>query len=131
MRIGLFIPCYIDAIYPKVGIAALELLERIGVQVEVPLDQTCCGQPMSNEGDQKRAAGAEAHFCRCFAAYDYIVGPAGSCVKQVRMHMDAIPQTMEVKKVRSNTYELVEFLTDILKVSQFPWASFNHRIAIH
>jgi len=131
MKIGLFIPCYIDAIYPKVGMATLELLQRFGVHVEVPLDQTCCGQPMSNEGDQKRAAGAQKLFCKNFAGYDYIVGPAGSCVKQVRMHMDAIPQLPEVKRIRKNTYELVEFLTDILRVSQFPWARFNHRIAIH
>ncbi|WP_231576809.1 heterodisulfide reductase-related iron-sulfur binding cluster [Sphingobacterium sp. IITKGP-BTPF85] len=53
MRVGLFIPCYIDAIYPEVGIATLELLERLGVEVVVPLNQTCCGQPMGNEGDQK------------------------------------------------------------------------------
>lgn len=53
MRVGLFIPCYIDAIYPEVGIATLELLERLGVDVVVPLNQTCCGQPMGNEGDQK------------------------------------------------------------------------------
>ena len=131
MKIGLFIPCYIDAIYPKVGIATLELLERLGVEVEVPLAQTCCGQPMSNEGDQMRAAGAQELFCRNFADYDCIVGPAGSCVKQVRMHMDAIPQTAEVERIRKNTFELVEFLTDILKVSEFPWARFSHRIAIH
>jgi L-lactate dehydrogenase complex protein LldE len=131
MKVALFIPCYIDVIYPKVGVATLELLERLGVQVEVPLNQTCCGQPMSNEGDQKTAAGSQELFCKNFAGYDYIVGPAGSCVKQVRMHMDAIPQTATVQHVRKNTYELVEFLTDILKVSQFPWANFNHRVAIH
>lgn len=131
MKVGLFVPCYIDAIYPKVAIATLELLEKFGVEVEVPLTQTCCGQPMANEGDQKNAAGAEALFCKNFQQYDYIVGPAGSCVKQVRVHMDAIPQTEEVKKVRKNTYELVEFLTDILKVKDFPWAEFSHKVAIH
>lgn len=131
MKVGLFIPCYVDAIYPKVGIATLELLERLGVDVEVPLNQTCCGQPMANEGDQKHAAGAEAHFCEIFGDYDYVVGPAGSCVKQVRVHMDAIPQTEVVKKIRKNTYELVEFLTDILKVTEIPNAVFEHKIAIH
>lgn len=131
MKVGLFIPCYIDAIYPKVGIATLELLEKLGVEVEVPLTQTCCGQPMSNEGDQKNAAAAEALFCENFAQYDYIVGPAGSCVKQVRCHMDAIPQTEEVLRIRKNTLELVEFLTDVLHVQSFPWAEFDHSIAIH
>ena len=50
MRIGLFIPCYIDAFFPKVGIATLELLERFGHDVDYPRDQTCCGQPMANSG---------------------------------------------------------------------------------
>jgi L-lactate dehydrogenase complex protein LldE len=55
MRIGLFIPCYIDMVYPEVGIATLELLERFGLNVDYPLDQTCCGQPMSNRGDEANA----------------------------------------------------------------------------
>ncbi|WP_293943457.1 MULTISPECIES: (Fe-S)-binding protein [unclassified Sphingobacterium] len=131
MRVGLFIPCYIDAIYPKVGIATLELLEKLGVEVIVPLDQTCCGQPMGNEGDQKNAAAAEALFCKNFEGFDYIVGPAGSCVKHVRQHFDAIPQTTQVQQIRKNTFELVEFLTDVLQVSEFPWTSFNHSVAIH
>ena len=131
MRVGLFIPCYIDAVYPKVGIATLELLERLGVEVVVPLDQTCCGQPMANEGDQQNAVSSEKLFCQNFQDFDYIVGPAGSCVKHVRMHFDAIPQTESVKHVRKNTFELVEFITDILQVKEFPWASFPHRVAIH
>lgn len=131
MRVGLFIPCYIDAIYPEVGIATLELLERLGVNVVVPLNQTCCGQPMGNEGDQKNAASSEQLFCDNFENFDYIVGPAGSCVKHVRMHFDAIPQTKKVEHVRKNTYELVEFLTDILQVKEFPWATYNHKVAVH
>ena len=50
MRVGLFIPCYVDAFFPEVGIATLEILERCGVDVSYPLDQTCCGQPMANSG---------------------------------------------------------------------------------
>lgn len=131
MKVALFVPCYIDALYPKVGIATLELLERLGVDVDYPERQTCCGQPMANEGDQESAAKAEALFCELFAGYDVIVSPGGSCVKHVRMHMDAIEQTEEVKKVRQNTVELVEFITDTLKVRTFPWAEFSHRVAIH
>ncbi len=131
MKVALFIPCYIDAIYPEVGIATLELLERLGVEVDYPENQTCCGQPMANEGDQVSAARTEALFCDIFAGYDYIVSPAGSCVKHVRFHMDAIEQTESVKQVRANTYELVEFLTDILQVTEFPWAEFPHKVAIH
>ena len=62
MKIGLFVPCYIDIIYPEVGIATLELLERFGLNVGFPLNQTCCGQPMSNSGDEANAAATERLF---------------------------------------------------------------------
>jgi L-lactate dehydrogenase complex protein LldE len=55
MKLGLFIPCYIDAFFPEVGVATLELLERLGCLGEYPLDQTCCGQPMANSGCQDDA----------------------------------------------------------------------------
>jgi L-lactate dehydrogenase complex protein LldE len=131
MKIGLFIPCYIDAIYPEAGIATLELLEKLGLDVEYPMDQTCCGQPMSNEGNYKSAEAAQKLFIQNFKKYEYIVGPAGSCVKQVRSHFDNLEQTDEVKQVRKNTYELVEFLHDIIKVKSFPGVQFNHKIALH
>ena len=131
MRIGLFIPCYIDLIYPEVGVATLELLERFGLDVGYPLNQTCCGQPMSNSGDEVNAAAAERLFIENFKGYDCIVGPAGSCVKQVRCHFDSLEQTDDVKHVRQHTYELVEFPHDILKVDSFPWAEFQHSVALH
>jgi L-lactate dehydrogenase complex protein LldE len=131
MRVGLFIPCYVDAFFPEVGIATLELLEKLGCSVEYPLEQTCCGQPMANSGCQDDAAAAEALFVRCFEQFDTVVGPSGSCVHHVRQHLDAIAQTPEVRKVRSRTRELVEFLHDDLKVTSFPWAAFAHKVGIH
>lgn len=131
MKIGLFIPCYIDMVYPEVGIASLELLERFGLNVDYPLNQTCCGQPMSNSGDERNAAATERLFVANFKDYDCIIGPAGSCVKQVRCHFDLLEQTNDVKHVRQHTYELVEFLHDILKVDSFPWTAFPHSAAIH
>ena len=131
MRIGLFVPCYVDAFEPDVGIATLELLERFGLEVDYPLDQTCCGQPMTNTGCHEEAAATEALFVRNFASYDYVVGPSGSCVHQVRYNLDAIEQTAEVKEVRAKTFELVEFLHDVLEVDAFPWAEFPHRVALH
>jgi L-lactate dehydrogenase complex protein LldE len=131
MRIGLFIPCYIDMMFPEVGIATLQLLERFGLNVGYPLNQTCCGQPMSNSGDEVNAAAAEKLFVENFKHYDCIIGPAGSCVKQVRCHFDTIEQTADVKYTRQHTYELVEFLHDILKVDSFPWAEFRHSVALH
>lgn len=131
MRVGLFIPCYIDAVYPEVGIATLELLEKLGVKVGFPLEQTCCGQPMTNEGDFESAKAAEKLFVQNFKDFDYIVGPAGSCVKQIKVHYDKLEQTPEVKHVQENTYELIEFLHDILKVKEFPGISFPHKVALH
>src|SRR3954471_22489381 len=127
MRIALFVPCYIDAFLPEVGIATLELLQRFGLDVTYPFDQTCCGQPMTNTGCHAEAAATEALFVRNFSGVDYIVVPSGSCAHQVRAHMTAIPQTEAVTAVRERTFELVEFLHDILKVDAFPWAQFPYQ----
>jgi Fe-S oxidoreductase len=110
MRVGPFVPCYIDAMFPEVGIAPLELLERFGHDVEYPRDQTCCGQPMVNSGFNAEAAATEALFVRNFSGFGYIVVPSGSCAHHVRDDFDAIEQTDKVKKVRSRTFERVEFL---------------------
>lgn len=131
MRIGLFVPCYIDAFFPEVGIATLELLERFGCTVDYPFDQTCCGQPMANSGCQAEAAATERNFVRNFAGYDYVVGPSGSCVNHVRSKFTAVEQTAAVLAVRERTFELVEFLHDILQVEAFPWASFPHKVGYH
>jgi L-lactate dehydrogenase complex protein LldE len=131
MRVGLFIPCFIDSFFPDVGIATLELLERFGCDVTYPLDQTCCGQPMGNSGCERDAAATEELFVRNFSDFDHIVAPSGSCVHHVRDHMTGIEQTAAVKKVRSQTFELVEFLHDILKVNEFPWAEFPHKVGLH
>jgi L-lactate dehydrogenase complex protein LldE len=72
MRVGLFIPCYMDAFEPEVGIATLELLEKLGCTVDYPFDQTCCGQPMTNTGCHKEAAGTEALFVKNFSSFDYM-----------------------------------------------------------
>jgi L-lactate dehydrogenase complex protein LldE len=131
MKAALFVPCYVDALFPEVGIATLELLERLGVTVEYPLDQTCCGQPIANNGCQKDAAATEALFVKNFAGYDYVVTPSGSCTHHVRENLTAIPQTRQVQKVRRSVYDLVEFLHDVLEVRDFPWAEFRHPVGLH
>jgi len=132
MKVALFIPCFIDAFYPEVGIATLELLEKLGCEVSYPPNQTCCGQPMANSGCQKDAAATERLFVKNFADFDYIVSPSGSCTHHVRDNLDAIEQTSDVLRVRENTYELVEFLHDVLKVKELPWKPrFPHRVGLH
>jgi L-lactate dehydrogenase complex protein LldE len=131
VKVGLFIPCYVDAFFPEVGVATLELLERFGVEVRYPLDQTCCGQPMANSGCQDDAAAVERLFVRNFAGFEYVVTPSGSCAHHVRDHLTAIPQDAKAEKVRRNTFELVEFLHDVLGAREFPWAKFPHRVGLH
>jgi L-lactate dehydrogenase complex protein LldE len=131
MKVALFVPCYVDAFFPEVGVATLELLERLGCDVHYPLDQTCCGQPMANSGCHADAAATEALFVRNFAGFDHVVTPSGSCAHHVRDQLTAIEQTPEVQAVRRNTHELVGFLHDVLQVREFPWAEFPHRVGLH
>ncbi len=131
MKVALFLPCYVDAFFPEVGIATLELLERLGCEVVYPLEQTCCGQPMANSGCHADAAGAEALFAKNFAGFDYIVTPSGSCAHHVRDHLSAIEQTDSVRAVRSATIELSAFIHDVLGVRHFPWAEFPARVGLH
>jgi Fe-S oxidoreductase len=78
------IPCYADMFYPHVGVATLELLEKLGVQVDYPIDQTCCGQPMANSGAHTELKTTEELCVRNFADHDYVVAPSGSCVHHIR-----------------------------------------------
>lgn len=130
MKIGLFIPCYIDQFYPRVGIATLELLEKLHCQVEYPMAQTCCGQPMANTGCESDATDSYLHFVETFEQFDYIVAPSGSCTYHVRKHYNTLEQTAAVKKVRANTFDLPEFLLDVLKIEGLN-AHFPHKVGLH
>ena len=123
MRVALFVPCYIDQFYPQVAVASLELLEKLGCEVIVPTDQTCCGQPMANSGFASSTEGCDTNFTNNFAGFDYIVGPSGSCVLHLKEHHPS-------EKIRNSVYEICEFLTDILKISSLP-AKFPHRVGLH
>ena len=72
MKIGLFIPCYVDALYPEVGVATFKLLKSLGLDVDYPLNQTCCGQPMANAGFEEKANNIASRFDQLFDAYDYV-----------------------------------------------------------
>jgi L-lactate dehydrogenase complex protein LldE len=130
MKIGLFIPCYINQFYPQVGIATYQLLKKLGVDVDVPIDQTCCGQPLANSGFESKSDHIYHHFVNQFKKYDYTVAPSASCVYHVRKHYDTIPQTEELTHLRNHTLDLVEFLTDVLKIEKLD-ATFKHRVSIH
>jgi L-lactate dehydrogenase complex protein LldE len=131
MKVGLSVPCFIDAFLPDVAIATLELLERLGVDVEYPPSQTCCGQPMANSGFNRDAIGAERLFVENFSKYSYVVIPSASCTYHIRSKFDALPQTPTVQGIRKRTFELVEFIHDVLEVREFPWAKFPHTVSVH
>ncbi|MEL0456515.1 (Fe-S)-binding protein [Flavobacteriaceae bacterium SZ-1-7] len=130
MKVGLFIPCYINQLYPQVGQATLELLEKLNVEVVYPSGQTCCGQPMANSGYESESVGACHHFVNNFKDFDYIVTPSGSCAYHVKKHYNIIPQTDDVTKVRNNVYELCDFILNVLKVKDLG-ASFPHKVGVH
>ncbi len=123
-RVGLFIPCYVDQFYPQVGVATLELLEKFGCEVVYPSNQTCCGQPMANSGFEHLTSGCNELFIKNFSEFDYIVAPSGSCVLHIKEHLHG--GTDIPKKI----YELVEFLTDVLRVASLE-ASFPYKVGLH
>ena len=94
MKIGLFIPCFVNAVYPQVGTASFKLLRSLGVDVDYPLGQTCCGQPMANGGFEKDSAPLARNMEKLFKDYDYVVGPSGSCVAFVKEHYPEIQGTL-------------------------------------
>jgi L-lactate dehydrogenase complex protein LldE len=131
MRIGLFIPCYIDQFYPHVGLATVDVLERCGVEVDFPEAQTCCGQPLANAGLHEDARPLAERFLQIFEPYDYVVSPSGSCVAMVRHHYhEVLGHSDRLHSVARKTFELCEFLTDVLKVDRLP-GRFPHRVGLH
>lgn len=130
MKVGLFIPCYIDQFYPQVGIATLSLLEKLGCEVVYPQGQTCCGQPMANSGFEHLTGGCNELFVRNFADFDYIVSPSGSCTLHIKDHLHVHDKEAAATHIRQHIYELSEFLTDVLQVKHLA-ARFPHKVGIH
>jgi L-lactate dehydrogenase complex protein LldE len=130
MKIGLFIPCYVDQFYPQVGVATLELLEKLGCNVSFPLNQTCCGQPMANSGFEHLTNDCNRLFMDSFSEFDYIVSPSGSCVLHIKDHLKVENKPGESIAIRKKVYELVEFITDILKIDDIA-ADFPYRVGLH
>jgi len=130
MKVGLFIPCYIDQFYPDVAKATYQLLKKLGCEVNYPMNQTCCGQPMANSGFSNLTKGCDVNFVKNFKGFDYIVCPSGSCVLHVKEHLKTGGAPTELEKIRQSVFELSEFLVDILKVNQIN-ASFPHKVGMH
>lgn len=131
MKIGLFIPCYMNELYPDSAMDTLKILESLGLDVEYPMEQTCCGQPQANTGCANEASVLAHRFLKIFKDYDYVVAPSGSCVGMVRDNYAQFLEGQEgFEHLRTHTYELVEFLHDIIKPTSLK-AKFPYKVSIH
>ena len=120
MNVQLFIPCFVDQLYPQTAFNMMKVLEKTGCEVHYNTNQTCCGQPAFNAGFWDEARAVCSKFLKDFDNADYIVAPSASCVGFIRNYYDKIlensAQYKQVKDIRKRIYEFSEFLTDVLKV---------------
>jgi len=128
MRVALFIPCYVDQLYPDVGFACLELLEAYGIQVEVPAGQTCCGQLLTNRGALRAARPLARRFGAVFAGYDHVICPSGSCAAALWREVHGLGG--DAPGAAARVVELCQFLVTVLGAPPSA-AAFPHRVALH
>jgi len=135
VRVSLFVTCLVDQIFPHVGEATVELLRRVGVEVDFPEEQTCCGQPAFNDGFWPQAREVARQFLRAFSDSEMIVSPSGSCVTMVREYYPLLfredPKLHgRAQEIGKRTYELSEFLVRVLGVEDVG-ASFRRKVTYH
>ena len=137
MRVALFITCFNDTLFPETGRATVEVLERLGVEVDFPVEQTCCGQMHFNTGYQREAIPLVRRFVEIFSPYDAVVAPSGSCVGMVRelfpMAANLAKDSRLAEKVEElapKVFELSEFLVKEFKVTDVG-AYYPHRVTYH
>ena len=125
MRVGLLVTCLVDLVRPRIGIAALKLLEEAGCEVFVPETQTCCGQPGWNSGDRSSARRLAQKLIEEFEACDYLVAPSGSCAGMVKLHFaelfpDEGAWLERAERLARKTHELTDFLVNIAAIARVP-----------
>lgn len=135
MRVGLFVTCLVDTMRPRIGFAAIKLLEAAGCEVVVPERQTCCGQPGYNAGDRKAAEAMALKFLAEFEAFDYVVLPSGSCAGMIRVHYPDLfkddPVLLgRITALGQRTYELTDFLVNVAKLEKIP-GNFKGTLTYH
>ena len=123
MKVGLFVTCLVDLMRPRIGFAALRLLEAAGCEVVVPTSQTCCGQPAWNSGERRATRLLAEKVIDEFADCDYLVVPSGSCAGMIRAHYPALfaddPAWLErAAALGTRTYELSDFLVTVAKLDK-------------
>ena len=123
MKVQLFIPCFIDQLYPQTAFNMVKVLEKACCEVEYNTNQTCCGQPAFNAGFLDEARAVAGKFIQDFDTVDYIVAPSASCVGFVRNYYPKLFENTsshnKVKGLGKRIYEFTEFLTDVLKIDNY------------
>jgi L-lactate dehydrogenase complex protein LldE len=137
LRVALFVTCLVDGMYPSVGKATVTLLERLGVRVEVPMAQTCCGQMHTNTGYGHKAVPLVRGYADAFEPYDAVVTPSASCAGSIRHQHARLAERAgdgrlaeRARATASKTYELSEFLIDVLKMVDVG-ATYPQRVTYH
>ena len=120
-RVSLFATCIVDQLFPQVGVAMAEVLERAGCQVDFPEGQTCCGQPAFNSGFRKEAREVARHFLQVFRDADYVVAPSGSCTSMITHHFEDLfrrePEWLEqTRRLKPRVWEFSQFLLEVTRV---------------
>lgn len=124
-RVGLLVTCLVDLIRPRIGFAALRLLEAAGCEVVVPASQTCCGQPGWNSGDRPSAHALARKVIEEFEYCDYVVAPSGSCAGMVRTHYPALfpgegAWLERAERLAARIWELTDFLVNVARFDRIP-----------
>ena len=135
MKVGFLVTCLVDLMRPRIGFAAIELLEAAGCEVVVPAGQTCCGQPGWNAGDRAAARALAEKLVAEFEACDYVVAPSGSCSGMVKTHYPELFRgeaawMARVEALAAKTHELTDFLVRVAKLERAP-GDFAGKLTYH
>jgi L-lactate dehydrogenase complex protein LldE len=131
VRVSLFVTCIVDQVFPNVGIAMANVLERAGCEVEFREAQTCCGQPAFNSGYRDEARAVAEHFLKTFEGAEHVVVASGSCCSMIIRHFaELLPGDKRVRDLEKNVWEFSQFLTNVLKVDDVG-ATFDGLVTYH
>lgn len=134
-RVAIFVTCLVDQLFPRAGMAMVEVLERLGFAVDFPESQTCCAQPAFNSGYLEEARPVARHFLRGFADAEYVVIPSGSCTSMISRHYEELfageASTLEqVRALSPRVYEFSRFLVEVAQADDLG-ARFPHKVTYH
>ena len=129
-EVALFIPCFVDQMFPEAGVATVKVLEKLNIPIAYPEEQTCCGQSAFNSGYWKDAAKVIKKFNNDFKKYKWIVTPSAACASMCRVfYKECLPDSPEAE-IGSRVYEVHEFLVNVLHKTDFG-VSFPHKVSLH